>query len=143
MKKPGFTLIELLVTATIIIVLMGIGVVAFSSTTKSSRDARRKADMEAVRQALVLRKSELGKYADTPTTYTNISSLIGAYISGPAPSNPKTGDTAYDYSGTVDTASFCICAQLESDSPKGNASAANCTSTSWTTNGDYYCVSNP
>lgn len=143
MKKPGFTLIELLVTATIIIVLMGIGVVAFSSTTKSSRDARRKADMEAIRQALVLKKSESGTYG-TAGNYDAVATLISSYLAGPAPSDPKDDATnGFAYSGHVAAAAFCVCAKME-NTGKGNAHTAS-TGVACTYDGTrgYYCVSNP
>ncbi|NCS87105.1 MAG: prepilin-type N-terminal cleavage/methylation domain-containing protein, partial [Candidatus Pacebacteria bacterium] len=61
-KKKGFTLIELLVVATIITILSAIGLVSFVNAGKGARDAKRKADLETVRQALVLRRSDLGNY---------------------------------------------------------------------------------
>ncbi|PJC43527.1 MAG: hypothetical protein CO039_03740, partial [Candidatus Pacebacteria bacterium CG_4_9_14_0_2_um_filter_34_50] len=61
-KKKGFTLIELLVVATIITILSAIGLVSFVNAGQGARDAKRKADLETVRQALVLRRSDLGNY---------------------------------------------------------------------------------
>ncbi len=63
-RKKGFTLIELLVSATIIIVLTTIGVVSYRSASTKSRNSKRMGDLEAVRQALVLRRSETGCYPD-------------------------------------------------------------------------------
>lgn len=61
-KKNGFTLIELLVVATIIVVLSAIGLVSFTNAGKSARNSKRKSDLETVRQALVLYKSDTGAY---------------------------------------------------------------------------------
>ena len=56
-KNFGFTLIEILVVATIIGMLAAVAAVSYSSFTKSSRDARRKADMEQIRAALEMYRS--------------------------------------------------------------------------------------
>ena len=61
-RKNGFTLIELLVVATIIVVLSAIGLVSFTNAGKSARNSKRKSDLETVRQALVLYKSDTGAY---------------------------------------------------------------------------------
>mgnify|MGYP002363304913 CR=1 FL=1 len=53
-KRPAFTLIELLVVITIMIVLMSIGIASFSSDGKSARDAKRRSDLETIRQAMVM-----------------------------------------------------------------------------------------
>lgn len=60
--KSGFTMIELLVVATIIIVLSAVGLVSYRKAGESSRNAKRKADLEIVRQALVLYKADNGYY---------------------------------------------------------------------------------
>ncbi len=57
-RQSGFTMIELLVASTIMIVLVTIGMVSYQNAGKTSRDAKRKADLQIVRQALVLRKAD-------------------------------------------------------------------------------------
>ncbi|MCL4208570.1 hypothetical protein KJZ63_02975, partial [Patescibacteria group bacterium] len=54
----GFTMIELLVVTTIIIILTSIGLVSYTSANRSARNGKRKADMEMVRQALVLYRTD-------------------------------------------------------------------------------------
>ncbi len=61
----SFTLVEILIVTTIIGILIGVGAVSYSVLTKNSRDARRKADLEQIRAALELYKSNVGSY---PTT---------------------------------------------------------------------------
>lgn len=61
-QQQGFTLIELLVAATIIIVLTAIGLVSYRQANISGRNAKRRADIETLRQALVLFRSEKGYY---------------------------------------------------------------------------------
>lgn len=60
--KKGFTLIELMIAIAIIGVLATIGFTAFQGTRKSARDAKRKADMEAIRSALEMYKADKGCY---------------------------------------------------------------------------------
>lgn len=58
LSKKGFTLIELLVVIAIIGILATIIVASFTSAQARGRDARRKADLDAVKKALELRKAD-------------------------------------------------------------------------------------
>lgn len=60
MIKRGFTLIELLVVVSIILIVMGTIFVMVDpiGIQRRSRDARRKADLEAIRQALELYRAD-------------------------------------------------------------------------------------
>lgn len=57
MRKKGFTLIEILVVATIIGMLAAIAAVSYTSFSQASRNARRKADLEQIRAALEMYRS--------------------------------------------------------------------------------------
>jgi prepilin-type N-terminal cleavage/methylation domain-containing protein len=119
LKKNGFTLIELLVVSTIIVVLSAIGLVSFTNAGKSARDGKRKADLETVRQALVLYRSDNGAYpsggAGGAAGYTAaISVLSSGYISSPTPIDPKN-DAVYFYSYASDTVTFTLSTTLEKD----------------------------
>ncbi len=126
-KKTGFTLIELLVVTTIIIVLATIGMVSFTSASKSARDSKRKADMETIRQALMLSKQQTGSY---PLSY---ESLAGTYLSEPVPRDPLPSGT-YTYTQS----SGCICAV--SEVTKGNSNNATCTSWNTSNTGTHICA---
>lgn len=147
-RYPAFTLIELLVVVTIMIVLMSIGIASFSSAGKSARDAKRKSDMETVRQAMVVYKTQsatgdypTGNYTTATATLVNASGAVH-YLSPPAPTDPKnTG--SYVYSGTVATTStFCFCATLELPT-SGNSNSNTCAGTWASTGYQYYCVQQP
>ena len=58
----GFTLIELMVVVAIIGILMAAGIVAFSGAQRNARDARRKADVDAIAKALEQRYADTGNY---------------------------------------------------------------------------------
>lgn len=136
-KQSGFSLIELLVVATIIIVLTTIGLVSFQSAGRNSRDAKRKADLETVRQALVLYRADLGDYPSGTNYGTMTNTLIGLdYLTSPAPSDPKNvSPNVYTYSSTTG-ADFCVCASMENATNAGGS--GTCLAS---LNG--YCVANP
>lgn len=50
-RKAGFTLIELMVVVAIIGILMAAGIITFSSAQRNARDAKRRADVDAIAKA--------------------------------------------------------------------------------------------
>lgn len=69
MKKPqGFTLIETLVVATVIAILAVAGTVSYVSVNRSSRDSRRKADIEQMRAAFEQWRSDFNAYPTSQVT---------------------------------------------------------------------------
>jgi general secretion pathway protein G len=96
----GFTLIELLVVATIIIVLTTIGIISYNQSLQSSRNARRKSDLEIVRQALVLYKADNGYYPNTDYDGLLGSAGVGTTYISTLPLDPKITQSdsfAYTY----------------------------------------------
>ncbi|MCA9372531.1 prepilin-type N-terminal cleavage/methylation domain-containing protein [Candidatus Woesebacteria bacterium] len=90
----GFTLIELLAVITIISILVAIGIVSYTSASRNSRDNRRKTDLQNLRQALVLFRSDEGCYPN------DLSQLLPTYWSETnIPEDPGTG--TYTYSPTA------------------------------------------
>ena len=104
----GFTFIELLVVVAIIAVLTAVGVVSFQSTTKKARDAKRKADLEQIRSALELCRSETGEY---PLAIdSGVVCGANTYLS-PLPKDPKDGATGFAYTYTyTSTTEYELCA---------------------------------
>lgn len=90
--SAGFTMIELLVVATIMIVLTTIALVSYRSATQNSRNAKRKTDLQTVRQALVLYRSDNGCYP-ADSTYAAMLVTIGDYLT----------ETPYDPAGSEST----------------------------------------
>lgn len=142
-KLRGFTLVELLVSITIIAILAALGTAVYTEASKSARNAKRKSDMEMVRQALVLRKSQTGNYGSAGN-FSGIVTNMANYYSGPTPADPLTSGHA-QYSGGSTGAVFCACATMEGTN-LGNAPAGSCTAPNWTVTfatGNLYCVVNP
>lgn len=105
----GFTLVELMVVVTIIGILAAVGMASFSQTGKKSRDATRKADLETVRQALMLYQADNGCFPASgtidATAYDAMMIVIkDDYLAGDAIRDPKdSGDYKYAY-GAMATA---------------------------------------
>lgn len=111
----GFTIIELLVVISIIAILTTIGLISFTQTNKRARDGKRKADLEQVRSALVLYRTDNGTY---PTSLDwSTMSPIQMYISAVTIRDPLSSPhPQYSYTGSGGN-SFTICATLESSTP--------------------------
>jgi len=105
MKRTGFTLIELLVAMTIVAILMGIALVSFQGARKSSRDGKRKADLEQVRSALEMYRADNGGY---PVGSLSSGGNILPYMT--IPDDPVPG-RKYIYSS--DGVTYNLCAALE------------------------------
>jgi general secretion pathway protein G len=146
MQKKGFTLIEILVAATIIAVLSVVGVASYTSINKRSRDAKRKSDLEQVRSALEMYRTDKGFYPDTGSDFTSLedleSALVPTYMPS-IPTDPKSTTTTpipYYYSplGTAPYYSYCMCANMENESGSGT-----CTGVTLPSEGCNYGLKNP
>lgn len=127
-QKKGFTLIELLVVISIVAVLAAIGITAFSQAQSTSRDGRRKGDIDSVAKALE------GNFNASTGAYP-AAVLDTWFASGSQPKDPAT-NANYTYN-ISSTNGYCVCATLEKAS--GNATASNCTGIGTTATGTNYC----
>lgn len=112
-KLFGFTMIELLVVTTIIIVITSIGLVSYTSANRSARNGKRKADLEMVRQALVLYRTDNGTYPAT-NSFATMLTTVSDYTSANSVTDPKN-DGSYVYGYTSDGVTFTLTASLEPD----------------------------
>lgn len=118
--KKGFTLIELLVVIAIIAILISVGAVSYTRSLKLSRDAKRKTDLEQIRQALETYRAENGTY---PTTAGYSTDLVTNYINS-LPVDPKS--YLYPYT-RLTTTTYTLCATLEITPTSGStASCGSC-----------------
>jgi prepilin-type N-terminal cleavage/methylation domain-containing protein len=67
-RKRGFTLIELLVVIVILGVLAALGIPAFVSSQRKSRDTRRKEDLSMIAKALEMYNNDTSEYPASNTS---------------------------------------------------------------------------
>ncbi|HLL60097.1 MAG TPA: type II secretion system protein GspG [Candidatus Nitrosocosmicus sp.] len=123
--RRGFTLVEVLVVSTIIGLLAAGGFVSYSAINKQSRDARRKADIEQIRAAVEMYRSNNGTYPTSLTFGGSLCDPAGCSsnkYSEKIPQDPEPGKYTYYYSGS--TNDYTVGSYLE-----GNSSSS-CASTS-------------
>jgi len=132
--KKSFTLIEILVVATIIALLASGGAVVYTQLNRASRDAKRKADLEQIRAALEMYRSNNGIYP------VNLSILTTPapqqpYLN-PIPTDPKSPTYTYYYTplptGCNNSSIYCndyiLAAHLETASITCQSLSNQCTS---------------
>ena len=104
----GFTLIELLVAVTIIGVLTVLGTLSYQKTNQKARDGRRKADLEQIRTALEIYRTDT-----SDSTYAiDLVDLVPDYMQTAA-ADPK--GFVYYYVPAGNLRSYSLCAHLEAD----------------------------
>jgi len=113
----GFTFMELLVVLSVGALIFSIGTITYSSAVKSSRDSRRKADLESIRQALELCRSFAGSYpaavGGAVPSPLSCGSPSQTYMQS-TPKDPKT-EADYPYSRPT-TTTYTVSATLENTS---------------------------
>ena len=112
-RQFGFTMIEPLVVTTIIILITAIGLVSYTSVNRNARNAKRKADLETVRQSLVLYRTDNGSYP-IGTAFNTMMGTISDYNSATTVVDPKNDDI-YVYSYSSDGVNFTLTGYLEPD----------------------------
>ena len=92
--QTGFTLVEILIVIGILGVLSTVGFTSYTATQKNSRDSRRKIDLETIKQALEVYKSDKGTYIYAVTdTWQNI---LSPYLSN-VPEDPRNTTNGFYY----------------------------------------------
>lgn len=125
---------ELIVTMAIMAILVSVAIFAMRGAQTSSRDARRKADLEQIRSALELYRSDCRRYPASLGTSLQgggtPASCAGNYMQT-VPQDLNSPSRTYSYVVPLDGSSYKICAALE-ESPTStfNTSGCNCGSTS-------------
>lgn len=105
--KKNFTLIEILVVATVIALLSSIITFSYSQLTKESRNNRRKTDLEQLRAALEMYRSNNDVY---PNNLSNLTSPT-IYIQS-IPTDPRSPTYNYNYTRISNT-DYVLGAYLE------------------------------
>lgn len=146
--NKAFTLIELLVVISIIGILVAISIFGLAGARESSRDARRKADLELIRSGLELYKSDCNTYPAASKIVAG-TALVGSpppvacvatntYIAS-IPTDPISATKSYLYA--ITDSGYEICASLE----QGGLSIITCggSSNCGTPSSCNYKVTNP
>ena len=108
-NQKGFTLIELLVVIAIIGILASFAIASFTSAQAKGRDSRRKGDLDAIRKALELNRTDTTGAKYYPGNTNDLVSGTVKYIKA-VPTDPRTTSQAYRYSVAPTTAPGCIAA---------------------------------
>ena len=122
MKSKGFTFIEMLVVVTIIGVLSAVGVANFKVANQKARDGRRQGDLQQIRAALELYRTDQSVYpttAEFPAAGGSLAAGGTTYISD-RPGDPLD-DYLYSYT-SGDGTTYTLCSSLE----LSTAAAADC-----------------
>jgi general secretion pathway protein G len=120
-KQSGFTLLELLIVIVIIGILALIIVPGLASGPKRARDAQRKSDLRAVKNALETYFNDNNSYpsasttAVTPATDATISGALVPNYMKVIPDDPKGGSAHYNYTCTTVTSGTCTAFKLDAD----------------------------
>ena len=126
-RNYGFTLIEVLVVATIIGILTSVAVVSYQKANKNAHDARRKTDLEQIRAALEMYRSDNAdsEYPGTLNVCAGVDSLSLSDYLDPVPTDPRD-DSQYQYKKTDN--GYCVSATME-----GNPTGSLCNNSCGTT----------
>jgi len=121
-SKKGFTLVELLISASIIAILAGVTIAVLkpSHFYGKARDGKRKADLEQIRSALEMYRTDAGSYPDSLSFGGSLVYDGNTYMN-PVPNDPLFPDQNFYYSGGGNI--YQLCAALEiggSDSCSGS-----------------------
>lgn len=111
LKNPqGFTLVELLVVITIIAILSVVGLTLFNNTQQGARDAKRRADVDAIAKGF-----ETHFVTGTTTGYPPVAT--GWFAGGTVPTDPRTAGSYIGYSTASSVSAWTVCASLENTVP--------------------------
>lgn len=125
-NPQGFTLVELMVAIAIMAILSVIGLTVFTNSQVTARDAKRKADIDALAKAMEANYTPGTGYSATMQTSWFAGNVIPTATSGTA------------YTSSLATGGYTICAQLERSTGNSNSG----TTFTKVTNGTHYCASN-
>lgn len=143
LPRSGFTLIELIVVITIIGMMAAATTFSYRATLVSSRDSRRKSDLEQIRAALELYKSNNNIYPatlaiDCAATGGLTDTASNTYLST-VPKDPRCASQTYYYAQLSAGADYTLGSMLEAPGTSTCAVVVDCSATAGVQNCNY-CV---
>ena len=147
--RSGFTLIELLVATALLILLSTVVIVSFRSANQTSRDSKRKSDLQQFRGVLETYRLETGTYPNSLNVNQVVSAQTGLVLSlgmSSFTSNEfvdpvNQGEHIYRYVyRNLPGCTYELGVVMENDSNLQSCSA--CYPSGSPPEGPYYCVSN-
>lgn len=137
--EKGFTLIELLLVVAIIGVLATFSMVNFIGVRQRARDAQRKSDIEQLRSAFEIYRSDQASYPPSPLPNCGASLTAPAPATGTvylqkSPCDPIT-NAKYNYSVTGSPPrayTLVACLENSNDSQKDATKNSSCNTASYT-----------
>ncbi|OGK13002.1 hypothetical protein A3A93_04065 [Candidatus Roizmanbacteria bacterium RIFCSPLOWO2_01_FULL_38_12] len=95
--RAGFTLIEMIIVISIITILIGSSALGYSRYQQNARDTRRRSDLEQIRAALELFRSNDVNSSYPPSVFNMYLTSIDDYFGGSVDNIPKDPVTNNDY----------------------------------------------
>ncbi|MBW7956175.1 prepilin-type N-terminal cleavage/methylation domain-containing protein [Patescibacteria group bacterium] len=164
--RTGFTLIELMIVVALIGIVMAAGIVAFTGAQRNSRDARRRADVDALSKALEQYYTNNNQYYGSGSGSDNAAWVsgfqvtnLGSYFpSGRLPLDPMNTAPYYYYiyglvannpTNPDPNTRYCVSARLERATGNCSGRSTSLSSTNagfgycpfiTTNDGDFYCA---
>ena len=110
--RKAFTLIELLIVIAIIALLTALSLFALQEARKSARDTKRKADLETIRGALEMYRSDCSVYPDPDGDHVP-SSIVGCNGEVYIQTTPTDSTSPRAYYYGLAGLTYELCAALE------------------------------
>jgi len=102
---------------TIVAVLVGISLVSYQGARKSGRDGKRKADLEQIRSALEMCRTDSGSYpVGSLSSGSAITCNARTYLTIPA---DTLAGRVYSYTGTANTYTLCTALEVSGGTVSG------------------------
>ncbi len=132
-NKKGFTLIELLIVIAIIAILSAVGFsLVIITNLQKARDGKRKADVESLRSALEIYRSENGHYPNVTGDVAGLSITLNANYISAIPNDPTPGSYYYFEGLNCNGAgclSYNLCAAMERSGYVDSCAPGSCGAT--------------